>query len=157
MTTTSIPETTCIEKCRVCKCDLFTELYSVGDLYISNFPDKADDGIKAPLEMVMCNKCKLVQLRHSAPQELLYSRFYWYRSGVTDTMRKALRNITESIEDRMDLREGDVVLDIGSNDGTMLRTYEVPGIITVGVEPASNLAEEGEKELDYFINDFWEA
>lgn len=128
----------------------------MGDLYISNFPEKADDGIKAPLEMVMCNECTLVQLRHSAPQELLYSRFYWYRSGVTDTMKKALRNITESIEQRMDLQEGDVVLDIGSNDGTMLRTYEVPGIITVGVEPASNLAEEGEKGLDHFINDFWE-
>ena len=152
----AIPETTCITKCRVCQSDQFTDLYSVGDLYISNFPDKADDGIKAPLEMVMCNKCKLVQLRHSAPQELLYSRFYWYRSGVTDTMKKALRNITESIEQRMDLQEGDVVLDIGSNDGTMLRTYEAPGIIKVGVEPASNLAEEGEKELDHFINDFWE-
>lgn len=156
MTTSPIPQTTCIEKCRVCKSQDLTDLYSVGDLYISNFPDKAEDGIKAPLDMVMCNECKLVQLRHSAPQELLYSRFYWYRSGVTDTMKKALRNITVSIEERMDLQKGDVVLDIGSNDGTMLRTYEVPGIIKVGVEPASNLAEEGEKGLDHFINDFWE-
>lgn len=85
---TSIPETTAITKCRVCKSDQLIDLFSIGNLYISNFPEKADDGMKAPLEMVMCDNCKLAQLRHSAPQELLYSRFYWYRSGVTDTMKK---------------------------------------------------------------------
>ncbi|MCA9370625.1 MAG: methyltransferase domain-containing protein [Candidatus Peregrinibacteria bacterium] len=151
----SIPETTSITKCRVCKSDNLIDLFSIGNIYISNFPEKADDGVKAPLEMVMCDHCKLVQLRHSAPQELLYSRFYWYRSGVTDTMKKALRDITRSIEERMDLQEGDIALDIGSNDGTMLRTYDVPGLITVGVEPASNLAEEGAKGIDHFIGDFW--
>jgi hypothetical protein len=85
----------------------------------------------------------------------MYSRFYWYRSGVTQTMRDALRDITKSIEDRVELKAGDVVLDIGSNDGTMLRTYATPGLVRVGVEPASNLAEEGKKDLEHFINDFW--
>ncbi len=150
----NVPYTT-VTRCRVCGCDKLDPLYSLGNLYVSDFVEKTDQGIKAPLEMVMCQKCTLVQLRDTAPQELLYSRFYWYRSGVTDTMRKALRNITESIEARVPLQAGDVVMDIGSNDGTMLRTYAVPGIVKVGVEPASNLAEEGRKELDYFINDFW--
>lgn len=146
---------TAITKCRVCKSDKITELYSIGDIYISDFVADPKDGLKAPLEMVMCENCTLVQLRHTAPQELLYARFYWYRSGVTDTMRKALRNITQQIEERVDLQPGDIVMDIGSNDGTMLRTYEKPGIVKVGVEPASNLAEEGRKGLDHFINDFW--
>lgn len=146
---------TTIERCRVCGSSDISDLYSIGDLYISNFPEKSDDGIKAPLEMVMCENCSLVQLRDTAPQELMYARFYWYRSGVTQTMRYALRDITKSIEDRIELNPGDVVLDIGSNDGTMLRTFEKEGIIKVGVEPASNLAEEGAKGIDYFINDFW--
>ncbi len=146
---------TTIARCRVCGSQEISPLYTLGDLYVSDFVEKPDQGIKAPLEMVMCEHCSLVQLRDTAPQELLYARFYWYRSGVTDTMKKALRNITESIEKRMDLKAGDIVLDIGSNDGTMLRTYAIPGIVKVGVEPASNLAEEGRKELDYFINDFW--
>ncbi|MCF7844866.1 MAG: class I SAM-dependent methyltransferase [Kiritimatiellales bacterium] len=146
---------TTIKRCRVCGSDDISDLYSIGDLYISNFPEKADDGIKAPLDMVMCENCSLVQLRDTAPQELMYTRFYWYRSGVTQTMRDALRDITKSIEDRIELNSGDIVLDIGSNDGTMLRTFEKEGIIKVGVEPASNLAEEGAKGLDYFINDFW--
>ena len=146
---------TTITRCRVCGSPDINPLYSLGDLYVSDFVEKPSQGIKAPLEMVMCGNCTLVQLRDTAPQELLYARFYWYRSGVTDTMRKALRNITESIEKRMDLKAGDIVLDIGSNDGTMLRTYAVPGLIKVGVEPASNLAEEGKVGLEYFINDFW--
>jgi len=155
MTTQAPTGYTTTKKCRVCHSTELAPLYTLGNLYVSNFVEKPGDGIKAPLEMIMCEHCKLVQLRDTAPQEILYSRFYWYRSGVTDTMKKALRNITQDIENRIPLKEGDIVLDIGSNDGTMLRTFEVPGIIKVGVEPASNLAEEGAKGLDYFINDFW--
>ncbi len=103
----------------------------------------------------MCEQCSLVQLKHTAPQELLYARFYWYKSGVTDTMKKALRDITGKIERMFPLKAGDVALDIGSNDGTLLRTYTVPGLVRVGVEPADNLAEEGKVGLTHFIHDFW--
>lgn len=144
--------------CRVCGSDRLTSLFSLGTQYVNNFIDRGElkNYIKAPLEMVFCEKCTLVQLKHTAPQELLYARFYWYKSGVTDTMRRALRDITETVERMFPLKSGDVVLDIGSNDGTMLRTYTVPGLITVGVEPAINLAEEGKIGLTYFINDFWD-
>ncbi|MBN2126848.1 MAG: methyltransferase domain-containing protein [Candidatus Diapherotrites archaeon] len=141
--------------CRVCNSEKLTSLFSLGNLFVSNFINKEDKGLKAPLEMVFCENCSLSQLKHTAPQELMYSGFYWYRSGVTETMKKALREITEQIENTFPLKEGDIVLDIGSNDGTMLRTYSVPGIITVGVEPAKNLAEEGSKGITHFINDFW--
>jgi hypothetical protein len=130
-------------------------LFSLGTQYVNDFPESPDKpGIQAPLEMVFCEQCTLVQLKHTAPQELLYRGFYWYKSGVTETMRNALRDITQSAE-RFNLQPGDVVLDIGSNDGTLLRTYRVPGLITVGVEPAKNLAEEGKQGITYFINDFW--
>jgi NDP-4-keto-2,6-dideoxyhexose 3-C-methyltransferase len=143
--------------CRVCYSDKLTPIFSIGEQYVSNFIKKedADKGIKAPLELILCNNCALLQLKHTAPQELLYAGFYWYRSGVTETMKKALRNITEKVEDMFPLKAGDVVLDIGSNDGTLLRTYQVPGLITVGVEPAKNLAEAGKQGLTHFINDFW--
>ena len=105
--------------------------------------------------MVICDNCTLLQLKHTAPQELLYARYYWYKSGVTVTMNKALRDITSKVEIMFDLKEGDVVLDIGSNDGTLLRSYSVPGLITIGVEPADNLLEEGKQGLTYHIHDFW--
>ena len=143
--------------CRVCNSSALDPVYSIGEQYVNNFieKDKLDQCIKAPLEMVFCDNCTLLQLKHTAPQELLYAGYYWYKSGVTDTMKKALRDITKKIEQMFNLKKMDVVLDIGSNDGTLLRTYTVPGLITVGVEPADNLVEEGREGLSYHINDFW--
>ena len=143
--------------CRVCHSDQLTPLYSLGNQYVNNFinPEDLATCIKAPLEMILCEHCTLLQLKHTAPQELLYAGFYWYKSGVTDTMKRALREISEKAETWFGLEAGDVVLDIGSNDGTLLRTYEVPGLITVGVEPASNLIEEGRVGLTHCIHDFW--
>ncbi|MBT4804637.1 methyltransferase domain-containing protein [Candidatus Woesearchaeota archaeon] len=143
--------------CRVCNSDKLTFLFTLGDQYINDFPRKEDFHKlrKAPLEMIFCENCSLVQLKHTAPQELLYTGFYWYKSGVTETMIKALKEIANLAEQRFNLQSGDVMLDIGSNDGTLLRQFTVPGLITVGVEPATNLAEEGSKGITHLINDFW--
>jgi len=151
-------KTITITNCRVCKSDKLTDLFSLGEQFVNNFVDENEvySGIKAPLEMIFCENCTLVQLRHSAPQELLYKGYYWYKSGVTETMKLALRDITKQAEERFDLKENDVVLDIGSNDGTMLRTYQVPGLITVGIEPANNLKEEGEVGINHHIHGFWD-
>jgi cyclopropane fatty-acyl-phospholipid synthase-like methyltransferase len=94
-------------------------------------------------------------MRHTAPQELLYSKHYWYRSGVTGMMRDALADVSRSAQYLAFLLCGDVVLDIGSNDGTLLRSYQRRDITKVGVEPATNLAEEGKQGVDIFINNFW--
>lgn len=146
-----------VSKCRICGSADLTPLFSLGEQYVNDFPLSKDGkaGTKAPLTLDMCNVCSLVQLRHTAPPELLYKRFYWYRSGVTDTMRKALRDITRSIEKRVCLKPGDVALDIGSNDGTLLRSYAVPRLRTVGVEPADNLVEMGRLGITQFIHGFW--
>lgn len=158
MSTAKNLENTTRTTCRVCYAPNLVHLFSLGEQYVNNFLGKKEDlahAPKAPLEMVFCQNCTLVQLKHTAPQELLYARFYWYKSGITDTMRKALRDITQKAETMFHLKAGDVVLDIGSNDGTLLRAYQVPGLITVGVEPANNLVEEGKVGLTHFIHDFW--
>lgn len=153
----TIPQVKQITKCRLCDSDRLTPLFSLGNQYVSDFidPAKPKHQSQAPINLVLCQNCTLVQLEHTAPQEILYSRHYWYRSGVTDTMRAALRDITRRAEEIVPLTAGDIVLDIGSNDGTLLRSYSVPDLFTVGVEPASNLAEEGAKGIECFINDFW--
>ena len=143
--------------CRLCDSADLHEVFSVGDQYINDFvpADKIGKGLKAPLDVIMCGNCKLLQLRHTAPQELLYARHYWYRSGVTDTMRKALRDVTSQIESMVKLEPGDVVLDIGANDGTLLQSYSVDGLKRVGCEPADNLIEELNRATKYVMHDFW--
>ena len=93
-------ETITRKTCRICDSSNLTFMYSIGDQYVNNFidKDKLDQCIKAPLEMVFCENCTLLQLKHTAPQELLYARYYWYKSGVTNTMKKALRDITSKAE-----------------------------------------------------------
>lgn len=151
-----IPEVTQIHHCRLCKSPDLTPLFSLGNQYVSDFVDPAvpKETVQCPINLVLCSNCTLVQLEHTAPQEILYSRHYWYRSGVTDTMRSALADITRKACELVELEAGDVVLDIGSNDGTLLRTYPTHAY-RVGVEPASNLKEIGSRGVDCFINDFW--
>jgi SAM-dependent methyltransferase len=143
--------------CRLCGSSNLYDVFSVGEQYINDFvpAERVGKGLKAPLDLVMCDRCSLLQLRHTAPQELLYARHYWYRSGVTDTMRRALRDITEQIESMVTLEPGDVVLDIGANDGTMLATYTTPGIRRVGCEPANNLIDMLRQNTEYVMHDFW--
>ncbi len=143
--------------CRVCGSKDLTPLFSLGEQYVSDFVDspstKLHEG-KCPIDLELCNNCTLVQQKHTAPQDFLYTRHYWYRSGVTQTMRDNLRDVVIAAEKVADLQPNDVVLDIGSNDGTLLRSYAVP-VVTIGVEPASNLVEEGAIGVDHLIHDFW--
>jgi SAM-dependent methyltransferase len=143
--------------CRLCGSADLEDVFSLGNQYINDFvpKEKIGTGLRAPLDLVTCAKCTLLQLRHTAPQELLYARHYWYRSGVTDTMRRALRNITEQIENLVALEAGDVVLDIGANDGTLLAGYQGPGLVKVGCEPANNLVDQLRHHSDHVIHDFW--
>ena len=90
-----IPKTKKIKKCRLCFSSGLLKIYNFGNHYVSNFVSKRNiyKGIKAPLNLVYCKNCKLLQLEHSAPQEIMYKKFYWYRSGVTQTMKLALKDI----------------------------------------------------------------
>lgn len=150
-----------ITACRICQGTDLTPLFSLGDQLVSDFPEpsKAQDGVRCPIDLVLCRGCTLVQQRWTAPQDFMYSRFYWYRSGTTKTMRDALREVTAAVEGRLDLRAGDVVLDLGSNDGTALRSYAVEGLVKVGVEPASNMVQHyfDNKDGIQLINEFWKA
>lgn len=154
---TKIPPVVEHLKCRLCDSTNLTEVFSLGNQFINNFveADNVGLGLKAPLQIVICDNCTLVQLKHTAPQELLYSRFYWYKSGVTDTMKTALRDITSSIEDLVNFQKDDIVLDIGANDGTLLASYSIDGLIKVGCEPADNLIEPLSRNCDVVLHNFW--
>ncbi len=153
---------TTITSCRACGSQDLQPLFSLGEQAVSDFveQDQIDKGIKCPIELVLCRACTLVQQKHSASSDFMYTRHYWYRSGVTETMRAALADVVRAASSCVDLRPGDVVLDIGSNDGTLLNCYNRPDIGKIGVEPAANLAtrENYPKGAGaWVLNDFWDA
>lgn len=149
---TAVEHTTC----RSCKSSDLTELFSLGNQYVSDFlTEETPLPPKVPITLDLCGGCGLVQQRWTAPQDLLYTRHYWYRSGVTDTMRRQLADVVESACRLVKLCPGDVVLDIGSNDGTLLRNYPAD-VVRVGVEPAENMRQyyqEGDGIA--LVSDFW--
>jgi len=143
--------------CRLCGSDRLKDILSIGEQFINDFPpspaEKGRNG-KCPLDIVLCENCSLFQLRHTAPQELLYARHYWYKSGINDTIRQDLKGITETACALADVQPDDVFLDIGANDGTLLSNLSGKAI-RMGCEPADNLVEELRCNADHVIHDFW--
>lgn len=154
------PEKLIIRKeCRVCGNKNLEEILSLGNQALINFVDSSSQQIYgAPLDLVLCNKnkggCGLLQLKHTVPGEMLYRQF-WYKSGVNQTMKTALSDIVKKVEGIIDLKENEIVVDIGSNDSTLLRSYSKKGIKLVGFEPASNLMIEARKGTTKIFNDFF--
>lgn len=149
-----IPNTTARTTCRLCHSNKIVPVFSLGEQYVNDFVDKGVVGIKAPLELILCESCSLLQLKHTAPQELLYARFYWYHSGFTRTIKDDLKQIAEVSSKMVNLKQGDVVLDIGANDGTLLSNYQ-KGVVRVGCEPANNLIDELKNNCEHVMHDFW--
>ena len=143
--------------CRSCESSSLSSVLDFGNPYISNFADRVDAAAwpRVPLEVVLCAKCSLLQLRHTTPSGWLYKR-YWYRSGTNPMMRAALADIARKAGEFAGLSAGHSVLDIGCNDGTLLRSYGVAGIRRVGFEP-SNLAGEAAEGADRIIPEFFHA
>lgn len=141
--------------CRVCGSKRLSFILTLGNLFVSTFVrDAKEKAIRAPLELVFCENCKLLQLKHTAPQELMYSRHYWYRSAISPVISNDLKEITRVARKMVKLNKGDIVFDIGANDGTMLKYYP-KNLIRVGCEPANNLIAELKKVASYVIHDFW--
>lgn len=132
-------------------------ILSLGDHYVSDFiVPGSSDGPLAPLDLVLCRGCRLLQLRHTVPGELMY-RNYWYKSGTNQTMRRALADIARKAETLIHLAPGDSVLDIGCNDGTLLDAYTTSGIYKIGIDPAQNLAPLSRKVADQVVVGFFSA
>jgi NDP-4-keto-2,6-dideoxyhexose 3-C-methyltransferase len=146
------------ENCRVCGSSELIPILSLGNQYVTNFVDDVEgDYPRGPLELVLCNVkdggCGLLQLKHTVERDVMY-RKYWYQSGISTTMVKALADITSAAERIVNLSAGDLVVDIGANDGTLLRQYKIPSLITVGFEP-SNLWKLGVEGNSKIINDYF--
>ncbi len=134
-----------IEKCRICGNQDLSPILSLGTQHLTGvFPNASDAPLTSgPLELVACNSvrspnaCGLVQLRQTFNLAEMYGEHYGYRSCLNRTMVNHLRNKVGRLVQRYPLQSGDLVLDIGSNDGTLLSFYPEHDITVVGIDPTA--------------------
>lgn len=128
------------------------------------FPGKDDpDPPRAPLVLVKCNNadnpdaCGLVQLKHSVPPLEMYTCGYGYRSGINKTMSDHLADITRKICTLVHLEKNDIVLDIGSNDGTLLKSYARDDVRRIGMDPGGDQYRRYYPDSIQLVSDFFSA
>lgn len=144
-----------INACRSCGSIKIKDIISLGKIYLSDFVENVEKPPKYPLSLVLCRNCSLLQLKHTAPQSQLYTEHYGYKSGINQTMQTELKGIAEkSLGLISESKKGLTAVDIGANDGTLLKFYP-KSVQKIGVEPIKKLAQECKKHADIVINDFF--
>ena len=125
-----------VKKCRICKNTNIKKLFSLGEMcFTGKFPSINQKIKKKPVTLIICKNCELVQLGHNFDLKYLYGPDYGYRTGINKTMTAHMKNVTKTLAKRVKLKDNDVVLDIASNDGTLLNSYANKKITTFGIDP----------------------
>ena len=130
-----------ITHCRICGNAQLISLLHLGEQCLTGvFPGSVDEPVtRGPLELVKCDgaeACGLVQLRHSYDAREMYGSGYGYRSSLNQEMVGHLRATVARLSESLSLQSSDLVLDIGSNDGTLLSFYP-QGPTLVGMDPTA--------------------
>jgi SAM-dependent methyltransferase len=132
------------------------KLFSLGELYVSDFITKDEDARagKHDMTLVIDERYGAARLEKCTPIHSMFGK-YWYRSGINQTMRTELKGIVDSITSVQKLNEGDLWLDIACNDGTLL-SFVPDGIKKLGIDPAEDsFKNESSKIADEVIQDFF--
>jgi cyclopropane fatty-acyl-phospholipid synthase-like methyltransferase len=134
-----------INACRICESHELSSVLHLGEqCFTGIFPKDPNEPLaSAPLEIMKCARCGLVQLHHNFEPSMLYGPAYGYRSGLNKSMVEHLRAKAAHLQKIRPLQPGDIVLDIGSNDGTSLGFFPAD-VNRIGFDPS------GEKFRKYY-------
>jgi hypothetical protein len=147
--------------CRICGNPHLTQVIDLGNQFFQGSFVK--DGVpnpptrKTPNVVVRCdtskyeNACGLIQTAHTIPPQILYTN-YWYQSGISMTMRNHLKNIVKEALEITGFKQGSV-LDIASNDNTLLRNYSEQ-FVKFGVDPSDIARKQTDSDITV-VNDIF--
>ena len=127
-------------KCRACSSSSIKLVLELGEQSLSGVfrSDNIENILSGPLSLISCDNCKLIQLSKSYPLDDMYNVGYGYKSGLTLYMQKHLQSIIKLAISIIKLAPNDTVLDIGSNDGTLLNGYNESSLNLIGIDPVSS-------------------
>lgn len=145
--------------CRMCQGKDLKPVFSLGSTPLANnFLTKKelnDPETFYPLEVKFCPNCFLLQLGHVVDPDLLF-RKYLYVSSTSPVFISHFESYAKDIFERFQLNKKSLIVDIGSNDGILLKPFKDLGAKVLGIDPATDIAEKATKEgletlSEYFI------
>lgn len=147
------------DACRGCGSGEPTRFLSLGPTPLANAflssGDEISDEPWYPLDVHFCPDCSLVQLVDVVDPEVMFGD-YPYLSGTSETIARHNRELAGELSRRLGLSDDDLVVEAGSNDGSLLSCFRERGARVLGVEPATNLAERarerGVETIDRFFS-----
>lgn len=123
---------------------------------LPNSDDLKTSILRYPLNLLICNNCKLVQIDYVVDKKVLFHKNYPYRSGITSSLVEKLKETAHAVLSRFSYEQESLVVDIGSNDGSLLTGFKELGMNVLGVE-ASDIArianENGIETIQDFFNE----
>ena len=148
-----------INYCRLCKSKNLEKVLDFGKtptansfLKKSQLRDKEDF---FPLAVNFCKNCGQLQLSHVVSPEIMFRHYVWVSSTSPVTV-KHFEEYAKSVFNNLLLKKGDLVVEMGSNDGVLLKPFKKLGMRVLGVDPARNVAKRATKEgiptLPHFFN-----
>lgn len=128
-----------MNKCQICKSSDLKLVLSLGhhpvpqEYLTSKMLHESENTY--PLNVVFCNKCNLVQLDYVIDPKIVFPPHYPYRTGLTKMLINNFQSLSDNLLSLGYLKQKSLVVDIGSNDGTLLKPFKEKGMKVVGVEP----------------------
>ena len=133
-----------VTECRICSNKKLHNFLSLGPIPLANSFLKEEQLTEQepyyPLDICFCSKCGLVQLGQVVAPKVMFSD-YAYLTGTSTPMKAHFRDLAESVIRKFSLPKASLIVDIGSNDGTLLEAFKNCNMNVLGIEPATNVAD----------------
>mgnify|MGYP001211219741 FL=1 len=135
-----------ISKCQICNSSKLINIIQLGNQPLANSLLEKKEKIKNmyPIGVVRCDDCTLIQIDYIANQSEVYHLEYPYLPGITKTVDEEQKEFSNFLVDKLSLNSSHLVVDFGSNDGSLLKHLKKRDIKVVGVEP-TNIAKTANK------------
>ena len=146
---------TIIKKCRICSSTHLVNILNLGSQTLANnFLKIKKKQTKIPLKLIICAKCKVVQISADVDPKVLFSNYFWITSTskiAKDFSHKFVKAVASRIK-----KKPSYILEVASNDGLFLKRFKKKNCKVLGVEPAKNLAKLSNKNNIKTVNKFFD-